>query len=691
MGVAGVSVAEPVMKRSVPWRMKTGRLSGAVWWSVVVAMLGGRAAGFQAVPDSSIPARAQEPAGTARATQELPPQLRLGQRVDAIRQHAAAVTTLVLVRDAASYREAIAAWRPTARFPVLIDDGTSVGRDQIALFARTFKPTKVVYWGGEAEGAYEAAGFARAEPGELAACVARAWGLEKENATDEALLAHWKGAGYAPPGIVVVGFDDPAWTGGLALAAGRGQPLVFVKARQGVDATIGKDEAGALVQAIEAGAASTGLSWNGLGDEIDAVTLCLNTPNRYAGDKEFLAMTDRVGRLGAGEVPGQRWAWAGQVFGTPSRSAYQAMCSLFLMPEAAFLFDGYPAGEPWSHFDATRAGEPLKQRGFVPEVMDLPRGSAHDWRVRGARAVEAGLVFVNTKGNDDFFDLQPGQCKPGDVPILGRPAAATIVHSWSATNAGNRDRLGGRFLERGVFAYAGSVHEPFLGAFVPTPQLTARLAAGVPFGVAVRNDPSKWWKIAVLGDPLYTLGPPARRVEAGVALEGARDILTGLRERLVAKEFGKAFEALSLAGRDAEVARLAEAILGSKDQTLDPAGARQSVMPLMRAGLNHLVWKAYARMSAADQQDPMLRDALWLSVYPLLDGRPEDALLDVLTRNVRGYQGWRDALAVGRCINARDGMDKAVAAVGGMGRGLSQAEREQLERGMKEPVERWGR
>ena len=116
----------------------------------------------------------------------------------------------------------------------------------------------------------------------------------------------------------------------------------------------------------------------------------------------------------------------------------------------------------------------LRQVGITVELDDTPRQGAADWRLRAARTVTADLILVNTMGNADFFDLTPGQCKPGDVPILNVPAALHIVHSWSLLAPDTRDTLGGRWLERGVFAYAGSVNEPFLEAFVPTPAVAAQ-------------------------------------------------------------------------------------------------------------------------------------------------------------------------------------------------------------------------
>src|SRR5262249_32291714 len=152
-------------------------------------------------------------------------------------------------------------------------------------------------------------------------------------------------------------------------------------------------------------------------------------------------------------------AWCGQIFGNPEQSCYRAMCSLFLTSHKAWVFDGYGTGKPWSDYDGTAAGENLRKVGLTVEVLDTPRQGARDWRLRAARAVDADLILINSSGNPDFFNLEPGQCKPGDIPFLEIPAALHMVHSWSVEFPKNRDTVGGRWFERGVFAYAGSVHE----------------------------------------------------------------------------------------------------------------------------------------------------------------------------------------------------------------------------------------
>ncbi|MDX2130718.1 MAG: hypothetical protein SFY69_01540 [Planctomycetota bacterium] len=673
-------------------------VQGALAWVACAAWAQGAAP-----PASPTPAPVVNPIplppvpGGQAAPADEPAQVRIGRRVDATRRAATVGDVLVLVRDAGSYTRAIGEWSPTARFPVLIDDGTLEGMENIARFARAFRPARVVRWNaaGDAGGTYDGASFAKTTIASVTDGVARAWdvpeGAPGSMIGEDALLAHWRGIGHTPPGIVLMNVEDPAWAGGLALAAGRGQAVGFVPMRQGFDATIGAPETEILLRASERVAETSGWSWRGLGDDLEGVTIAMNSPNRYDTGKELLAMSDRVGRLGPAATPGARWAWGGHAFGTAPVSVYRAMCALFLQPQDAWLFDGYPNEGAWAKYDCTQAAEILREGGLRAEVLDSPRTTSWDWRIRAARPVSGGLVMVNTKGNDDFFEVHTGRCLPGDVPVLDVPAAAAIVHSWSATAAANRDRLGGRWLERGVFVYAGSVHEPYLGGFVPTPALAGRLRAGAPFGVAARLDGAPWWKITILGDPLYTLGPPAPRGERG-ALPGEADVLGTLRDDLTGARYASAIRALMLAGRDADVARLGATLLEQNPDAISPEVAELLVLPFFRAGFTQSVWRVFARMSPTRQRDPILRDALWLSATPLLEARPEDGLLSVLKSNVRAFQGVRDAMLLAHAWERGVGVNEAMNVLRDIRERLpSQAEKDELDRLLRAPAEQWGR
>jgi hypothetical protein len=136
------------------------------------------------------------------------------------------------------------------------------------------------------------------------------------------------------PGVVVTHEQDPAWPAALALAAGRLQPILWAetpKVPRDPNSYFPAQDAEAFCTEIERGVSSLGLKWRDTGDTIEGVTLCLNVPARIEIDsKTFAATTDRVGRLKEGGVgPLRRWAWSGQIIGSPSQAAYRAMSALF--------------------------------------------------------------------------------------------------------------------------------------------------------------------------------------------------------------------------------------------------------------------------------------------------------------------------------------------------------------------------
>ncbi len=536
---------------------------------------------------------------------DLPPQVRLGRRAELVRANAPVIPDVVIVPDGASYLAAIAAWKPDGRYPVLIDDGSWQAGEDIARFVRAFEPRRVVRWSG---GDRAARGDARRDAVERA--VAAAWGHDGDPAS---LIDFWRAHHHVPPGVVVADGADPAWTAALALAAGRALPIAWVTLeRRNVSGTISRTDADALCAEIERACDATGLSWRTLGDDLDAVALCLNAAVKIeTTEREFVATTDRVGRPAIGASAGERWAWASQLFGTEAEAAYRAMCSLFLRPASAWVFDTYPHEAPWSHYDGTEAAAVLREAGLRVTLDDAPRQGLADWRARSLRAIDAGIVLLNSKGNRDWFDLSPGRAHAGDVPVLGVPAIVHMVHSWSANAPRNRTTVGARWLERGAYAYCGSVQEPTLSAFVPTPAVAKRLVAGAPWAAAVRHEGTPIWRVAVIGDPLITLGPPARRLDEPLPLDGEEDLAETTRRAASKTDFEALVRSLSLSGRDAEAARLAGALLAEKREAVTPAFARHALYPVFRAGADAAFLDLYARLAPEDAADGAARDALW--------------------------------------------------------------------------------
>lgn len=402
------------------------------------------------------------------AIETVHPAVLLGRRAGAQLSDRKVAPVLLVVPDPESYSEAVATWTPETFFPVLIDDGSWAAAEDIARFARAFRPERVERWSAqEATGRMRPRRAVEGARDLVESALARAWGVEPgEKDLTTALIDHWAAGGeHIPCGVVVTDERDPAWTAALALAAARGQPVMWTTlVKRSVDGSLTPAEADALCEEIERYCAASRMSWRALGDVIDGLTICASLPGRVQIADEFLATTDRLGRLTGGD----RWAWAGQVFGSEPQAAYRAMCSLFLVPDSAWLFDTYASSEPWVRWDATAAAEPLRELGMVVALDDEPRNTLSDWKLRAERPVHADLIMINSSGNRAFFDVGSQRGRAGDLPVLDVPSAIHLVHSWSAVAPGRRVTIAGRWFERGAYAYAGSVHEPFLDAFVPT-------------------------------------------------------------------------------------------------------------------------------------------------------------------------------------------------------------------------------
>jgi len=620
--------------------MRTPSASRAAAAAAILAALTGSAAGHAMQPEPSPAA-----AAASQPVQPLPPQIVLGQRSALAMSARVPLSTVVIVSNAVSYCRAIAAWSSTAIFPVLVDDGSFEAREDIARFVRGYQPAHVVRWnnppstaGAPAADGAGADSFSPVDVNLVTVALGeallpdRASGVTGEPPSGGTAPTAPVPAAATDLGLVFAGLNDPAWTAGLALAAGRGQSLHLLDVRQQVDGYLSMAEAATVSADVRAAARASGLPFAALGDTLDAVTLCVNAPIKFRPSESapaMLALTDFVGRTNDGTDENPRWAWCGQVHGTAAQAAYRAMSSLFIQPRTAWLFDGYPNTPGWNEFDATASGDLLKKIGFGVEVLDTPGQSARDWRIRCARPIHAGLIAVTTKGNSDFFDLEPGQCKPDDVPIVTTPFALHFTHSWSIERPTDRGTVGGRWLERGAFMYVGSVHEPFLHAFVPTPTFVGRAASGAPFIASARHElgpvGSKPWKVATLGDPLFSLVNRPKPVDRSLALAGTVAVGDSLREDLTAGNYADAIDTLVLLGRDADAAKLGIKIRDEKPDAFRGGVAARTILPLFRQGQNREVLLAFALADLKDRRNPALRDAASLASFPFRESGAEEA------------------------------------------------------------------
>ncbi len=580
---------------------------------------------------------------------EMPARGVLGVRVRSLEQATGNAPVVVIAPDAAAYAAQVGGWSVKVRYPVLIDDGTDAARENIARFVRGYRPERVVLApGGSGQGV-------RAMVEDAAA---GAWG-----ATDmEGLEAVWERAGFVPAGAVVVSERDPAWTGGLALAAARGQVLIWSGTTRGRAGDVIKDDdLGALRVAVARGLESSGYSWRGLGDAIDSVTLCLTRPSRVAikGEKGHLALTDVIGR----HADGGRFAWCGMVHGDAQWSAYRAMCAVFLDVEDAWLFDGYPKGfaEPFE-LDGMRGVLEASGLGVVHDSGES--GTVDGWRGRCMGGVDAGLIHVNTKGHNTWFELVRGRAYGSDVPELERPSVVHFIHSFSAQNVNPNQTIGARWLEMGAYAYAGSVHEPYLGAFVPGTALAQRLVQqGTPWGAAVRVDGGPVWKINVFGDPLMVI--PNAVGEAGadeVVIEGGVDLKDRMSEQLRAWEFDAGMRALVMRGMDDEALRLAKALAGDDEKFVVGAVAGHSLRAAVRAGDDELFLWLYDRTSAETKGHRITRDLLWQVGRRMVSGGRDDGAVALLRGNIRNESADADLAALAGIVS-RSGGKAGVAAM----------------------------
>lgn len=599
------------------------------------------------------------------APEKLPPPLVLSRRVEEARRACQVIPTIVIVPDEASYVEAISHWTRSRRFPVLIDDNSRATREDIARFVRAFEPNEVVRWRMASTAATPS------EPA-ITHALARTQGWKPGEVEPAAFLnSHW--SQNHPPGVVATRVGDSAWPAALALAAFRNQPIIFVPAER-VPGTLANafapreiDELSEVLAKAcdELAANSPGVRWRAVGDEIETLTLCLNCPVKAnIGGKDEVATTDQLGRLGTVASPGARWGWAGQVFGSQSQAAYRAMCALFLTSKRAWVFDGYESTPQWSAYDGTATAEVLRKSRFDVELLDDPKGSEREWRARAERPIKADLIAVTTMGNSDFFELRPGICRPGDVPCLALPTAIHFTHSWSAQWPARRDTVAGRWLERGAYAYIGSVQEPYLQGFVPTPGVAMRWAAGGTWGLVGRQDGGRFaqpWKIAVFGDPLMLRGDPITRSTDPLPLMGTTSVADDASRGLKEGRYGPAISDYVLLGKDDIVARLALALSREKQASQTPGALASAIEPLFRAGTPQQVVGLFALLPSNDAKDPILRDVLWHASHALLKNQPDRPTLEVLRANLRDDVFERDAIELARAWSLSSSRADALA------------------------------
>ncbi len=618
---------------------------------IVVAVLGAAA---------GPPVRAQlGPADTAPRQQRTHWSIALGMRVEQVQRAFALVDRVVLVPDPATYVDELSRWSPRGRWPVLIEDD-----HYAAMFIRRFQPAQVVRRQPVERSPDEPAGMSRSE---LEAVVKTAWGGDPGR---ESIPDVFRRHAHTPPGVVIASTKDPAWTAAVALAAGRGQPLAwleepFGKPNQVLDAK----RYASLREAVDLLVGETGYPHTGLGDAIDTITLCRDLGGRVdiaadPGTVEIRAVTDLLGRVAGG----RRYAFTGWIFGDEVRSAYTAMCSLFLERSAFELYNTYSDEAVVRVYGLREASAMLTARGFEVSIHDVPDTTRRAWLDLLPRGFTTDVLVMNSGGNADHFVLSDERAYCGDVPILNVPMALHFTHSFSLKAPTNRNTIGGQWLEHGVYAYIGSVDEPKLPAFIPPKFFVDRCANLVPFLIAGRKwDAGPAWKINTLGDPLLICRPPVlgevARSPAPVEFEGldlkehVKTLMRRAAEDTRGEAIAEAIATLDLLGRDAVAIRLWQLAdqLGLAD-----AAAPGAIGPLFRVGLANEMFRA---AEAVPDPDAFDLDMLWHMMTPRLRTADQQTLL-FLERNIRSCQGHADLERLAPYLTATFGAAHTRAAVG---------------------------
>ncbi len=642
----------------------------------------------QSVPAPKVqPTQQSQPAPTGQQAkvvrQPMPVswQIQMGLRSFQVRTRIPIVDKVVLVPDAATYLDEISRWTLRGRWPVLIEDDFFT-----PMFVRAFKPSKVIR--RTSIGAMPATIEEKNAMAKNA--ITQSWTVPGSDANPHNPAEAFASARFEPIGIVFASMSDPAWTAAVALAAGHGQVLSWLEGSfDPPSSTMGPSQFQELSSRIEEGTRATGLGYISLGDAIDAVTICRSMPWKAevppgaqwappagANPKpgEAVAVTDALCRI----PDGRRWAIASNIFGDEVRCAYIAMCSLYLSQKSVWMMNTYGNEGDFGRYAMTDGVEVLKSAGYETTEFSGAQASVVSWLNLLMGGFKPDVLYMNTMGNMDFFKMwQEFQCYPEDVPMLQHPMAMHLIHSWSLTSAESRDTVGGRWLEHGIYAYAGSVYEPYLVAFVPPSMVATRMVNMVPFLVA-----SRWgdgpidsvWRVTMFGDPLMVVTSPSTpslprnpptaldpaKGETDVK-ESARAALVATKTSGAAADYARALGDVVKTGDDSMASQL-WSVAASKGEAVATACAQIALGPLFRLRQSDAFLSAYRMIPAPTLID---QDMLWQLWTQQLSSIKDQAVLDWFTKQVRAVRPAVDLSRLAPEIKRVAGVDAAREAVGG--------------------------
>lgn len=556
---------------------------------------------------------------------------------------------LLLAPDLETYLDAISRWSHKQFFPVLFQDDLYAPK-----FAAAFKPAHTLLLPSVRKDGAAAPGWPA-----LRRTVLASWLPEDKKAalpaeaTDEQLRARLKELDAPPPGVVFSDGTSGELAGAIALAAGRFQglehlPLPKVGAdNERRDATpdhyLTRAAAHDLARQVREGLRRWELPRN---DRWAAVTLAGAYPFRYSGDLygrwgTTYALDDLLGR----DEDQLRIAATGRLIGDHARSAYQAMCSLFLTPGSAFLFNTYGLNPKsiWGQYRMDFAETAWKDRMQVTHFAG-EKASIETFRGRMLPWNRDELVIVNSSGGPFEWSVGGGGGTPEDFPA-GGPATIHVTHSGTAGEIYNPDTIAGRALWGGAFWYFGSTAEPFLTSFQPSAYFAGRLASGAPFSATFRQRTAQnfWmpWRLMIAGDPLFCLREkaPERTPWPGAKPHEtpAGEDLAAWKARLrLARWQGRRATAGEIAAKWPEaVAPDAEAFAMLIEEALqagDAAGAIARWKAADAGARKHYAARTYARYAAGSLMDQALAagtpDALQAHFSALLETLPARNFVD---------------------------------------------------------------
>jgi len=339
--------------------------------------------------------------------------------------------------DVCTYLAALSTWDADTFFPVLLADGYFTPR-----FINAFRPKRVIMLSPVAKFEISMTTLLRV--------VFAAWGPEDVRTASaggpSALRDRYAKLGRVPLGAVVVDPNSDQLAGAVGLAAGHGEILVSMPKHAAGAHVLSCADMASLRRRLAEAIAQWGYRFNELGDDIDFVTVPGDVPYRYrvaAGIQPGAYAFDDALARNENERP---WGYVGRLIGGPAQCVYAAMCSLFLQPRNALLFNTYGGrkGTIWKQYGMARAAKALQGRaGYSCRLVEGKGSTLSTWHSLTRPENRAGLVFVNSSGGRANWSVAGGGGTSDDIPP-SVPALVEFTHSGSASRPTDPNSIAGR-------------------------------------------------------------------------------------------------------------------------------------------------------------------------------------------------------------------------------------------------------